>query len=152
MTSRALSSETLHASSVALDGRAVLITGRSGTGKSDLALRLIDRGATLISDDYTIVRRIGGRLLATAPANIAGKMELRGLGILPFAAVSDIPVALIVDLDLDVVRLPEPREPVSIAGIPVPVVAVNALEGSAPVKVEMALRHFGLPPTGHADG
>ena len=55
-----LSSETLHASSVSIDGRAVLIEGMSGSGKSDLAMRLIDRGATLVSDDYTIVRRVDG--------------------------------------------------------------------------------------------
>lgn len=140
-----LSSETLHASCVAVNGRAILIGGRSGSGKSDLALRLIDRGAVLVSDDYTIVQRVNGGLFAKAPANIAGKIELRGLGILQFDTVSDVPVALLVDLNLDVVRLPEPRQPVSIAGVQVPVIAVNALEASAPVKVEVALRHFGLP-------
>jgi serine kinase of HPr protein (carbohydrate metabolism regulator) len=130
---------------VAVGGQAVLIGGRSGTGKSDLALRLIDRGATLISDDYTIVQRVSGRLLAKAPANIQGKMELRGIGILPFDTVSDVPVGLFVDLNLEVVRLPEPRQPVSIAGVQVPVIAVNALEASAPAKVVLALRHLGLP-------
>jgi serine kinase of HPr protein (carbohydrate metabolism regulator) len=127
-----------------MSGRAVIISGRSGSGKSDLALRLIDRGAVLVSDDYTIVRRVSGQLLARAPSNIEGRMEVRGLGILPFPALSDVPVALLVDLNLDVVRLPEPREPVSLAGCMVPVVAVNALESSAPIKVEVALRHFGL--------
>lgn len=140
-----LSSETLHASCVAVGGRAILIGGRSGTGKSDLALRLIGRGAVLVSDDYTIVQRVSGRLHAKAPANIAGKMELRGVGIIPFPTVSDVPIALYVDLNLDVVRLPEPRPPVTIAGVSVPVIAVNALEPSAPDKVEVALRHFGLP-------
>jgi serine kinase of HPr protein (carbohydrate metabolism regulator) len=139
-----LSSETLHASCVAMNGRAVLISGRSGAGKSDLALRLIDRGAVLVADDYTIVRRVSGQLLARAPNNIEGRMEVRGLGILPFPTVSDVPVALLVDLNLDVVRLPEPREPVALAGCMVPVVAVNALEPSAPIKVEVALRHLGL--------
>ena len=57
----ALSSETLHMSCVAIDGRAVLIAGRSGRGKSDLALRLLDRGAGLVSDDYVFVRRSEGR-------------------------------------------------------------------------------------------
>jgi serine kinase of HPr protein (carbohydrate metabolism regulator) len=140
-----LSSETLHASCVALNGQAVLIGGRSGTGKSDLALRLIDRGGTLVSDDYTIVQRVNGRLLAKAPANIQGKMELRGIGILPFDTVTDVPVGLFVDLNLEVVRLPEPRPPVAIAGVVVPVIALNALEASAPAKVDVALRHFGLP-------
>ena len=75
-----LSSETLHASTVSIKGRAVLIEGPSGSGKSDLALRLIDRGATLVSDDYTIVRRIDGNLIASAPPNIAGLCEVRGCG------------------------------------------------------------------------
>lgn len=146
MSTSLLSSETLHASCVAKDGRAVLISGRSGSGKSDLALRLIDRGAVLVSDDYTVVRRVSGRLLARAPANIEGRIEVRGLGILPFPHESDLPVCLLVDLNLDVVRLPDGREPVMIAGVPVPVVAVNALEASAAIKVEVALRHHGLQP------
>jgi serine kinase of HPr protein (carbohydrate metabolism regulator) len=142
-----LSFETLHASCVAVpDGRAVLISGRSGSGKSDLALRLIDRGAALVSDDYTIVRRVSGRLLARAPANIEGRIEIRGLGILPLPFLTDMPVCLLVDLSLDVVRMPEPREPILIAGVPVPVIAITALEPSAPIKVEFALRHYGLPP------
>jgi serine kinase of HPr protein (carbohydrate metabolism regulator) len=91
------------------------------------------------------VQRVSGRLLAKAPANIQGKMELRGIGILPFDTVSDVPVGLFVDLNLEVVRLPEPRQPVSIAGVQVPVIAVNALEASAPAKVVLALRHLGLP-------
>jgi serine kinase of HPr protein (carbohydrate metabolism regulator) len=146
MSTAGLSSETLHASCVAREGRGILIYGRSGSGKSDLALRLIDRGALLVSDDYTIVRRVEGRLLARAPSNIEGKIEVRGLGILPLEHVGDVPVALYVDLNLDVVRLPDRREPVWVAGVQLPVIALNALEPSAPVKVEMALRHLGLPP------
>lgn len=146
MSASLLSSETLHASCVAKDGRAILISGRSGSGKSDLALRLIDRGAVLVSDDYTVARRVSGRLLARSPDNIAGRMELRGLGILPFPTQSDVPVCLFVDLNLDVVRLPDERAPITIAGVPVPVIAVNALEPSAPIKVEVALHHYGLQP------
>lgn len=138
-----LSSETLHNSCVAIGGRAVLIAGRSGRGKSDLALRLIDRGAALVSDDYTIVRRDGARLLADAPTSIAGKIELRGVGILEFPAARDVPVALIVDLDLDPQRLPQEGERRLVAGVEVPVVALAALEPSAPIKVEAALRLLG---------
>ena len=76
------SSETLHASTVAIDGRAVLIAGLSGSGKSDLALRLIDRGAVLVSDDYTVVSRAGDELTACAPTTIKGKMEVRGVGLM----------------------------------------------------------------------
>jgi len=146
MSTAGLSSETLHASCVAKDGRGILIYGCSGSGKSDLALRLIDRGALLVSDDYTMVHRVEGRLLARAPATIEGRIEVRGLGILPLEHVSDVPLALYVDLNLDVVRLPDRREPVWVAGVQLPVIALNALEASAPVKVEVALRHFGLPP------
>ena len=144
--SASLSSETLHASCVAIRGRAVLIAGRSGTGKSDLALRLIDRGGSLVSDDYTIVRRVEGRLLARAPANIEGKMEVRGLGILAFEALSDVPVALYIDLDRRPERMRQDEERVSIAGVQLPSVAVAALEASAPVKVEMALDRLGSAP------
>src|SRR5687768_878873 len=110
MKSPLLSSETVHTSCVAIDGRAVLIGGRSGKGKSDLALRLIDRGAKLVSDDYTFVRRKEGQLFASAPDTIKGKIEVRGVGILEFPAVRDVPVALFVDLDTDPTRLPAAGE------------------------------------------
>ena len=69
--------ETIHASTVAIEGRAVMIVGPSGAGKSDLALRLIDRGATLVADDYTNLSRDGDTLVASAPATIAGRIEVR---------------------------------------------------------------------------
>jgi serine kinase of HPr protein (carbohydrate metabolism regulator) len=139
-----LSSETLHASCVAIAGQAVLIEGRSGSGKSDLALRLIDRGAQLVSDDYTLVKRSGRALLACAPGTITGKLEVRGLGILTFPAVADMPVALIVSVDEPVERLPEPARTRRLAGIDIAQIALCATEASAPVKVELALRTAGL--------
>jgi len=145
MSPPSLSSETVHASAVAIGERAVLIGGRSGQGKSDLALRLIDRGAALISDDYTSIRRVGGRALASAPATIAGKMEVRGVGLIEMEAAANVPVALFVDLDMAPERLPEPGEPRTLAGVKIPVVALNALEASAPIKVEAALKLHGLP-------
>ena len=144
MSTPSLSSETIHASAVAIRGRAVLIGGLSGRGKSDLALRLIDRGAGLVSDDYVFVRRQGDRLLASAPPTIAGKIEVRGVGLVDFPAESEVPVALFVDLDVPPERLPEPGETRSMAGIAVPVVGLSALEPSAPIKVELALRMIGL--------
>src|SRR3954453_658078 len=99
-----ISAETIHASTVARDGRAVLISGPSGSGKSDLALRLLDRGFTLVSDDQTIVRRDGDRLVASAPATIKGKLEIRGVGIVDMETVSDVPVALYVELTSEIVR------------------------------------------------
>src|SRR5688572_8948122 len=99
-----VSSETVHVSSVAMDGRAVLISGPSGSGKSDLALRLLDRGFSLVSDDQTIVRRDGDRLIASAPQTIAGKLEIRGIGIVDIDHVEDVPVALHVELASDIQR------------------------------------------------
>jgi serine kinase of HPr protein (carbohydrate metabolism regulator) len=146
MSTSSLSSETLHASCVAKDGRAILISGRSGSGKSDLALRLIDRGADLVSDDYTIVRRVGGKLIASAPENIRNKLEIRGLGILEFQTVADASVCLMIELSNEVERMPEMPGSIAIAGMQVPSIRLSSLEASAPVKVEVALAEFGLDP------
>jgi serine kinase of HPr protein (carbohydrate metabolism regulator) len=140
-----LSSETVHATAVAIGGRAVLLGGRPGRGKSDLALRLIDRGATLISDDYTHVRRVDGRGIAAAPPAILGKIEVRAVGIVELETAQDVPVALFVDLDAEPPRLPEPGESRMVAGVAIPVAHLAGLEPSAPLKVEAALRLFGLP-------
>jgi len=140
MSKSSISSETVHVSTVAIAGKAVLIGGLSGSGKSDLALRLIDRGAVLVSDDYTMVRRTADGLIACAPPNISGKMEVRGLGIVDMPCATDVPVALFVDLDATPLRLPEPGETRSLAGVAVPVVVLNAHEDSAPIKVELALK------------
>ena len=144
MSARSLSSETLHVSSVARNGVAILISGPSGSGKSDLALRLIDRGAWLVSDDYTIVRRVKGQLLASAPETIAGKMEVRGLGIIEFDRVDDVPVGLVVDLGAPVERMPEAIDSVVVAGVTLPSIALHGHESSTPIKVELALERFGL--------
>lgn len=141
-----LSSETVHASCVAIGGRAVLIGGRSGRGKSDLALRLIDRGATLVSDDYTMVRRSGSRLTAAPPDKIAGRIEVRGVGLIELEPARDVPVCLFVDLDREPVRLPAQEEQRSVAGVALPTIGLAALEASAPIKVETALKLFGLEP------
>src|SRR6478752_454143 len=95
---RLLSSETIHASTVASEGRAVLISGPSGSGKSDLTLRMLDRGFILVSDDQTIIKKDSTRLLASAPPTIAGKLEIRGIGIIDFQQTDNVPVALAVEL------------------------------------------------------
>jgi serine kinase of HPr protein (carbohydrate metabolism regulator) len=144
MSSRILSSETVHASTVASDGRAVLISGPSGSGKSDLALRLLDRGFTLVSDDQTIVRRDGDRLVASPPPTIKGKLEIRGIGIVEMDTVSDVPVALFVELTSEIMRLPDDRRERPVLGVNLPLVSVDALTASAASKVALALDRLGL--------
>jgi len=139
-----ISAETVHASTVAVDGRAVLITGPSGSGKSDLALRLLDRGFTLVSDDQTIVKRQDGRLLASAPPTIAGKLEIRGIGIVDVDTLTDVPIALLVELASDIQRLPDDSRERPVLGIGVPLVSIDAMTASAASKVALALDRLGL--------
>jgi serine kinase of HPr protein (carbohydrate metabolism regulator) len=127
-----------------MDGRAVLIIGPSGSGKSDLALRLLDRDFTLVSDDQTIVRRDGDRLIASAPATIAGKLEIRGVGIVQMETVKDVPVALLVELTSEIQRLPDDRRERPVLGVNLPLVSVDAQTASAASKVALALDRLGL--------
>jgi serine kinase of HPr protein (carbohydrate metabolism regulator) len=144
MSGPRLSSETVHASCVAVDGRAVLISGPSGSGKSDLALRLLDRGFTLVSDDQTIVRRVDDRLIASAPPTIAGKLEIRGIGIVEIDHVEDVPVALLIELASDIQRIPDDNRERPILGVALPIVGIDAMAASAVSKVAVALDRMGL--------
>ena len=144
MSGPRLSTETVHASTVALEGRAVLITGLSGSGKSDLALRLLDRGFALVSDDRTIIRRDGPRLIASAPPNIAGKLEIRGIGIVDLSHVEDVPVSLLVELSGDIQRMPDEDHRRAILGVDLPLVHIDATAASAASKVSLALERMGL--------
>lgn len=139
-----LSAETLHASTVALDGRAVLISGPSGSGKSDLALRMLDRDFVLVSDDQTTIRKQGEQLLASAPPTIAGKLEVRGIGMVDMKCTDNVPVALVVELTSEIQRLPDDSRQRLILGISVPMISVDAATASAPSKVALALDRMGL--------
>lgn len=98
---------TLHATTVALNGNAALIRGKSGSGKSGLALNLMAFGAELVADDRTKLWVEGDLLLADTPDAIRGQIEARGIGILNAPYAGATAVALIVDLDRDVTdRLP----------------------------------------------
>ncbi|EAQ04499.1 putative kinase/phosphatase [Pseudooceanicola batsensis HTCC2597] len=113
-------STVLHASAVALEGRAVLIEGPSGSGKSSLALALMAMGAQLVADDRVGLVRVGQEIRAEAPPTIAGRIEARGVGILAAAHVGNIPVALMVDLsEMETDRLP-PRRSKYLLGISLP--------------------------------
>ncbi|MFT3967762.1 MAG: aldolase [Sphingobium sp.] len=137
------SDSPVHATSVAIGGQAVLLIGASGSGKSDLALRLIDRGATLVSDDYTDLAVRDGRLHASPPASIAGKMEVRHVGIVAMPHLHNLPVALAIRLDDKPQRMPDRKIRILFHGVAVPLIRLDAREASAPIKVELALRTLG---------
>ncbi len=141
-----VSSETIHASCVAIGGRAVLIAGPSGSGKSDLALRLIDRGAVLVSDDYTLLIRKDGALVATAPATIAGRIEVRGLGIIDMPGIANVPAVLVVELADAVERMPPKGAVRRIAGVDLPLIRLTGHHASTPIKIEIALRRIAGQP------
>jgi HPr kinase/phosphorylase len=91
-------STCLHASCVSLAGSGVVLLGPSGSGKSDLALRLIDGGGRLVADDRLVVERRGDRLVGRAPDSLAGLIEVRGLGIMRIAHCAATPLDLVVEL------------------------------------------------------
>lgn len=129
----------IHATCVELAGVGVLLRGAPASGKSDLALRLIDGGARLVADDRTDLVRGDGRLLASAPEAIAGLLEVRGIGPVPVAAVESAVVGLVVDLvpDSAVERLPQPAH-AEILGLAVPAFDLAPFEASAVAKVRLA--------------
>ncbi|WP_420403294.1 HPr kinase/phosphorylase [Nisaea sp.] len=135
--------ELVYGTTVAVDGRAVLLRGPSGSGKSDLALRLIAAGAQLVADDQTRLVREAGRLVASAPDTIAGQLEVRGVGIVPVENVRRAPLDLVIDLvpPEQVERYPEAGT-CSYLEVSVPLLALTPFEASTPAKVRLALTHF----------
>lgn len=113
---------TLHATTVAVDGRGILITGPAGAGKSSLALALMALGARLVADDRTILTAEGEVLVATCPPTLQGMIEARGIGILRADPVAAVVVTVAVDMgQIETNRLPDPRD-VTYLGRMVPLV------------------------------
>lgn len=130
-----------HATCVALGDAGVLIRGPSGAGKSDLALRLIDQGAMLVSDDYCEMRIDGGHLVAKAPNEIAGKIEVRGHGIVDMTHHSSIRIRLVVDLmkKENIDRLPETKT-CMIENITIPHLSLDPDTPSAAAKIRLIVK------------
>lgn len=136
----------VHGTAIAIDGDGILLRGPSGSGKSDLALRLIDAGARLVADDQTELRRVGAALRLSAPATLKGMLEVRGLGIVRVPSVEDAPLRLVVDLVRDdlVERLPEPCF-VTLEGLSFPLLALAPFAASAAAKLRLALTLLAAP-------
>lgn len=144
--------ETIHATCVAIAGAGVLILGPPGAGKSDLALRLIDgagagisgkpKVAKLVSDDQVVVRRRGNKLFASPPASIAGKLEIRGQGIVELPHAGEVALRLCVSLvpAAEIERMPGPRSNNhAILGIVLPHVKIDPATPSAAARVRAAV-------------
>ncbi len=130
----------VHASCVAIAGTGVLLRGAPGSGKSDLAFRLIDGGARLVADDQVDLRRDVGDLIATAPPRLHGLLEVRGLGIMRYPAAPEATLGLVIDLVFDdsVERLPEPIE-WEIEGVRLPGLSVAAFHPSSSALLRAAV-------------
>ncbi len=128
---------SVHASCVELMGKGLLICGKSGTGKSDLCLRLIDLGARLVADDQTQIENVGGKLIASCPEPLRGLLEIRGIGIVhtPFIPQTEIHLKLDLRTEEKIDRMPMPETEV-ISGLEIPVFRLNAFEASAALKVK----------------
>lgn len=145
----------IHGTCLSIGEAGVLLLGKPGSGKSDLALRLIDgqgggltgviRCARLVADDQVVVRRAGEHLLASSPPVLYGKMEVRGLGIVRVPAEDNVPLRLAVRLtpSADIERLPDlPLTRMDILGLAIPLVLIDPESASAPARIRAALDHL----------
>lgn len=130
----------MHATCVQLDGRGVMLLGPSGSGKSDLALRLIDAGALLVGDDQLLIERVGGRVLARPVPTLAGLLEVRGVGVLRLPCCTLCTLDLVVELDRsgEIPRLPDGHS-YSLLGLELPFLRLDPSTPSAAAAVRVAL-------------
>lgn len=133
--------DTIDGTCVEVEGIGVLIRGPTGCGKSDLALRLIDEGAKLISDDYTEISNENFILVAKAPKNIRGLLEIRGIGVVKIKSNYRVKLSAIINLvKVDQIeRMPEERK-VNLCDVNIPVFFLNAYEASSVAKVRIIIR------------
>lgn len=147
----------IHGTCLAIGGCGVLLLGEPGSGKSDLALRLIDgegaglsgavRGARLVADDQVAIRRQEGKLIASAPPALAGKLEIRGIGIVDLEIERDVTLGLAVRLTpaAEIERLPDlARARMEILGLAIPLVLIDPEKASAPARIRAAIDHLML--------
>ncbi|MFT4056386.1 MAG: HPr kinase/phosphatase C-terminal domain-containing protein [Novosphingobium sp.] len=140
-----MSAEPRQSTCVAIDDRAILIEGAPGSGKSSLALALIDRGAMLVGDDSVMLETRDGRLFASPHPRTRGLLEVRNLGLIPHDCSENVPVALVLHLDTSAPRYIESAENIAISGVEIPLIRVVPHDTVLAIKAELALKHYGLP-------
>lgn len=131
------------ASCVSIGERGLLIEGPPGSGKSSLALALIDRGAALVGDDGVLLEPRDGRLWALPPPNIAGLLEIRNVGLVTLPS-EPAPVALVLQLDQAAPRFAEQAEDVVRAGLSVPLIRLWPDSLVLALRAEWALKLHGI--------
>jgi HPr kinase/phosphorylase len=145
----------IHGTCLAIGDEGVLLVGKPGSGKSDLALRLIDQGgrglagtlrmAELVADDQVVVRKQDGVLVASAPASLKGKLEIRGLGIAELAVAAETRLRLAVRLTpaAEIERMPDlGAARMEVLGIGLPLILLDPQNASAPARLRAALDQF----------
>lgn len=137
-------SRALQYGCVAMGGRGVLIEGAPGSGKSSLALALIDRGAMLVGDDGVMLAVEAGRVMAAPHPQIAGKLEVRNVGLVDLAVSPPVPVALVLRLDEAAPRFIDIADRVRVLGVTLPLVQLWPGSPVLALRAEFALSAHGL--------
>ena len=131
-----------HSTSVVIEDLGILIRGKSGSGKSDLALRLIDSGATLVSDDLTICKKIGDYLYLYPHLKTKGLLEVREIGIMTVPYIENIKLTLVVELvEEEFERIPRMMS-CSILGMKFPKIKIFGKSSSAVAKIKIKLNQI----------
>jgi HPr kinase/phosphorylase len=140
-----MSAQNFHASCVAIGEFGLLIRGPSGSGKSDLVLRLLDEasGASLVADDQVLISEVAGALIATAPVVLAGKLEIRGQGIITRPYLAQVKLTHIIDLvdQTEIARMPETSElQTSFMNLVFPRLKLDGKQASASARIRAFLQ------------
>ena len=133
--------ERVHGTCVVFCGRGLLIRGPSGSGKSDLALRLIDAGGSLVADDQTEISRVGDTLAANAPESIKGLIEIRGFGLVRMPVAGAVRLDAVIQCEQGPIeRMPE-QTALRFHDVAVPLYYIHPFEASAVAKIRAILQN-----------